>query len=527
MRGILSITLVFGLFSINYAQTLEEQAFTDEDGSVFSDSDFGDEAKNAPKNEHTDKMIFLDAVQKHFWNPNRKLKDNTLNILHRDGETHKIRTRFAMVTTIVLDNDTIADVIVGDPNGFEVKELSKTNNRWNLNNVVTIKPKLIGIDSNLIIIGESGTIYTFYLFSTHFTNRRDPAFMVFVSKNRNVGRIPIKEHKSGLYARGNVGANENNGYISGGWNEDGDERKIPFATIEQDDGEFITIGDKVNTLYIDKTKIKRGYAQKPRSVRSWRSLWLNPQQTEASIAMMAVDIFNDNDYTYFKFDRENAHSKFPVIFKVVDGYDNPVNTRVVGNYIIAEDVNEKWTLKIGDEYVCVQRIQRPLVIKEKEYIQMPAVQDSSKTNGGNDMQPRELEELIRAKEQKLKELQNKSKETKKAKKTAQNTKENKKEESNVADIFKNIPTSSPQAQTNAAPSKPIQNTLIAPQSQNAIQETTTANSANDTQKSSPKNTNQMQNIKDIPKEKQNILILPKWYAPNAQTTPTKNSTNGK
>ena len=84
-----------------------------------------------------------------------------------------------------------------------------------------------------------------------------------------------------------------------------------------------------------------------------------------SVRMMPIDIFNDNDYTYFKFDREDAMSKFPVLFKVVDGYDNPVNVKIVGNYIIAEDLSEKWTLKMGDEYICIRKVDKPLIVKEK------------------------------------------------------------------------------------------------------------------------------------------------------------------
>ena len=147
----------------------EPNPFVDEDNSVFSDSDF--EVEQVANNEHNSKMMFLDSVQKHFWNPKRKPQDNTLNILHRDGDTHKIRTRYAMVTTIIFDDDKIAKVIFGDPNGFELTELGK--DKWDLSNIITIKPKMIGIDTNLTIIGESGTIYTFYVFSTHFTNRRD------------------------------------------------------------------------------------------------------------------------------------------------------------------------------------------------------------------------------------------------------------------------------------------------------------------------------------------------------------------
>lgn len=330
-----------------FADNTSKKAFQDEDGSVFSDEDF--EEGDMANNEHTNKMMFLDSVQKHFWNPKRKLQDNNLNILHKDGDTHMIRTRYAMVTTIIFDNDPIAKVIFGDPNGFELTELGAV--KWDLRNIITIKPKLIGIDTNLTIIGESGTIYTFYIFSTHFTNRRDPAFSVFVSKDRKIGKITMSDMEEGKHKKDKKRNDDN-------------YKRIEHEAIEEDDGEFITIGDNVNKIHIEKSKIKRGYAQSPKSTRTWKSLWLSKEQSAESVKIQAIDIFNDNEYTYFKFDREDAMSKFPVVFKVVDGYDNPVNVKIVGNYLVAEDLSEKWTLKMGEEYVCVRMLQKPTIIRE-------------------------------------------------------------------------------------------------------------------------------------------------------------------
>ena len=324
------------------------QPFVDEDGSVFADEDFN--AGEAKKNQHNDKMMYLDSVQKHFWNPKRKPQDNTFNIIHRDGDTHKIRTRYAMTTTIVFDNDKIAQVIFGDPQGFELKELGK--DKWDLSNILTIRPKMIGIDTNLTVIGESGTIYTFYIFSTHFTNRRDPAFTVFVSKERSISKIAMTNLEEDRPKSRSGG--QKNIY-----------QRIEYDAIEEDNGEYITIGDRVNKIHIEKNKIKQGYFQAPKSTRDWKTLWLKKEHNPIALRMMAIDIFNDNEYTYFKFDREDALSKFPALFKVVDGYDNPVNIKIVGNYIIAEDLSNQWTLKMGDEWVCVRRSEKPIFIQEK------------------------------------------------------------------------------------------------------------------------------------------------------------------
>lgn len=376
--------------------------FKDEDGSVFSDEDF--EEGEMSENEHTNKMMFLDSVQKHFWNPKRKLQDNNYNILHRDGDTHMIRTRYAMTTTIVFDNDPIAKIIFGDPNGFELTELGA--HKWDLRNVITIKPKLIGIDTNLTVIGESGTIYTFYIFSTHFTNRRDPAFTVFVSKDRKIGKIAMTDLEK---------------QEKGKSNKEYNYKSIEYEAIEEDNGEFITIGDNVNKIRIDKSKIKRGYIQKPKTTRSWKTLWLTKKESPDSVKMQALDIFNDNDYTYFKFDREDAMSKFPVLFKVVDGYDNPVNVKIVGNYIIAEDLSEKWTLKMGDEYVCVRMLKKPTIIKEKikekeedtqeQEENTQTTKSDTKPNkhkieeNANTIDSRDRDELIKRNQERIKELE--------------------------------------------------------------------------------------------------------------------------
>lgn len=297
------------------------------DDSIFDDSETTTKATN--------KMIFLDAVQKKFWSPSRKPSDNTLNIKFVAGETHKIRTRANMTTTIILDGDKIASVIIGDSIGFEMKELG--TNKYDLSNILTIKPKLIGIDTNLTIIGESGNIYSFYVFSTDHKNRRNPAFLVFVSEIRKINKIKVenleeKAKKEQEKAFKKLIGNDSNAN--------------PNDSIEEETDKEIIIGDKINKITIKKNEIKRVYMQFPKT--KWGV------ESKASVKLKAKDIFHDKKWTYFKFDRELATSKFPAIFRVIDGYDNPMNSRIVGNYLIVETIADKWTMRIGDEWVCVR-----------------------------------------------------------------------------------------------------------------------------------------------------------------------------
>ncbi len=71
---------------------------------------------------------------------------------------------------------------------------------------------------------------------------------------------------------------------------------------------------------------------------------------EPSIA--PTKVFDNGEFTYFQFSRVNA--EIPAIFSVDNsGFESLVNYRVAGNYIIVEKVGEQFTLRSGDDIVCV------------------------------------------------------------------------------------------------------------------------------------------------------------------------------
>lgn len=49
--------------------------------------------------------------------------------------------------------------------------------------------------------------------------------------------------------------------------------------------------------------------------------------------------------------------QIPSIFVVVDGQDSPIETKVIGNYIIAETTATNFTIRLGNAYVCVERLK--------------------------------------------------------------------------------------------------------------------------------------------------------------------------
>ncbi len=71
---------------------------------------------------------------------------------------------------------------------------------------------------------------------------------------------------------------------------------------------------------------------------------------EPTIAPLKV--FDNGEFTYFQFSKKNA--EIPAIFTVDSaGFESLVNFRSVGSYIIVERVSAQFTLRSGDDIVCV------------------------------------------------------------------------------------------------------------------------------------------------------------------------------
>lgn len=350
-------------------------------------------------------MTNFNAIQSNFFAKNRSIKDNAHFIHYTIGDTFNIRLRYAMTTTFIFD-EPIAQVVLGDDIGFSTKMLGEDKEHL-ISNILLIKPLQIGVDSNLTIIGKSGKVYSFYVFSTTYTSSKNPSLMVYVSskeyfkhftsskketnkeikttkeqnpksKNPTTTKtaianafLSLNRFKSPSYPPSNALANsrkasENFKVISNKTKTlkeqtpSQDEMKyVDYSAKIKDDGKFIRIGDNVNHIYINKKKMEYGYVIIDKKKRKWYCLWMCKKIVKSKYKDdLPTQIFNDEQFTYFKFNRSNARSKFPVVYKVVDGYDNPVNSRVVGDYLIAEDVSNQWNLKLGKAYLCIEKIAK-------------------------------------------------------------------------------------------------------------------------------------------------------------------------
>ncbi|MFT2641501.1 TrbG/VirB9 family P-type conjugative transfer protein [Helicobacter pylori] len=302
--------------------------------SALKADDFLEEANETAPANLNHPMQDLNAIQGSFFDKNRSKMSNTLNIDYFQGQTYKIRLRYAMATLLFFSKP-ISDFVLGDKVGFDAKIL-ESNDR-----ILLIKPLQIGVDSNISVIDNEGKVFSFYVFSTTFTSSKHPNLQVFIEdKNYYSNAFMKPQNKENTLE--NAPTNNN--------------KLLKEEKEETKEEETITIGDNTNAMKIVKKDIQKGYRALKSSQRKWYCLGICSKKSKLSL--MPKEIFNDKQFTYFKFDKKLALSKFPVIYKVVDGYDNPVNTRIVGDYVIAEDVSAKWTLRSGKDYLCIRFIKK-------------------------------------------------------------------------------------------------------------------------------------------------------------------------
>ncbi|GAA8872403.1 hypothetical protein HpRN61_07690 [Helicobacter pylori] len=301
--------------------------------SALKADDFLEEANETAPVNLNHPMQDLNAIQGSFFDKNRSKMSNTLNVDYFQGQTYKIRLRYAMATLLFFSKP-ISDFVLGDKVGFDAKIL-ESNDR-----ILLIKPLQIGVDSNISVIDNEGKIFSFYVFSTTFTSSKHPNLQVFIED---------KNYYSNAFMKPQI---QENTLEKAPINN----KPLKEEKEETKEEETITIGDNTNAMKIVKKDIQKGYRALKSSQRKWYCLGICSKKSKLSL--MPEEIFNDKQFTYFKFDKKLALSKFPVIYKVVDGYDNPVNTRIVGDYIIAEDVSAKWTLRLGKDYLCIRFIKK-------------------------------------------------------------------------------------------------------------------------------------------------------------------------
>lgn len=219
-------------------------------------------------------------------------KGNIVIYQYSQETSYPVNLRAAVSTVINLpENEKITFYSTGDSKLFKIKYDKE------IPNFISIITLSNNAESNLVVKTDIGSIYNFFLNSNIDDESEKPNFTVYVIKDKDQ-EDAVKEK---ILLRD---LQENNDYI----------KKIKSL-------------DKLNTSY----KIKGDKDIAP------------------------IFVYDDGKWTYFDFGKNFVSDRLPNAYKIVDEFDSVINTRVVGNLLIAQSLSvDGWTLKNGEKYVCIR-----------------------------------------------------------------------------------------------------------------------------------------------------------------------------
>lgn len=228
----------------------------------------------------------------------------------------KLQLREYMATTVILPKgEYITEYTLGDNVNFKFAALGTQTVNPHLSHVFKVYGIDPGADTNLVVHGGSGHVYSFYLRNDGTESKVIPFFVVYVDDPAFIPPV-------------------SNQVASG---EDCAEC--------QEEKQMKAQGMPLSAEYLRALKLPSDADYNTRYVF-----------TKGDDTLAPLRVFDDGVWTYFMFADGNLDhmTELPTIYRVIDGYDTPVNTRVEGGTVIAETRSEKWTLRSGDKYLCVR-----------------------------------------------------------------------------------------------------------------------------------------------------------------------------
>ncbi|MBI9095269.1 MAG: TrbG/VirB9 family P-type conjugative transfer protein [Sphaerochaeta sp.] len=282
---------------------LASNAFALRDEMQTSDPD------KAITNRPMDRNYNLQSVQTAF--DKAKGTESVQEWAYSPDTVYKLRLREWMHTSVVLpENENIVDFSLGDEGNFVFLPQPGEGNVFKFI-VYGIMP---GADTSLTVHGESGNIYPFYLRIDDHTSKFLPDLLVRLKDPR------LKTFKSKKVAKLEEAAAD------------------PFAPKEQG----TDVPDYLRTI-----------SNTPPS--DWTFTY---QIDPADSPIAPRQVFDDGIFTYFRFGSNGNMDRIgslPVVWRVMDGHDALVNTRVEGEFLVAETINPNWTIRSGDKWVCARQ----------------------------------------------------------------------------------------------------------------------------------------------------------------------------
>ena len=191
----------------------------------------------------------LRAVQKKFLEKKYTGFENTIQIPYEENKTQKIRTRFTMATTIIFESE-VESYILGDQSGYKVEEIP------NMPNAISIKPFLIGIDTNLTIFTKDKKIHNFFLYSTDYKNKELPNLLVKIL--------------------------------------DDESKILTQEQMEEEARKYFVIKEGIAEIKVEREQMDFSYIKKAEKYNEW---------------LIPSEVFNDDTFTYFKYEK-NKMARF-------------------------------------------------------------------------------------------------------------------------------------------------------------------------------------------------------------------------
>ncbi|NVK20552.1 MAG: TrbG/VirB9 family P-type conjugative transfer protein [Methylocystaceae bacterium] len=232
-----------------------------------------------------------------------------------DDCTFKVRLREHMTTYIRLPKgEKITQIDVGDQDNFQTKVRNM--------NTIAVKPIGFGGDTNMIVSGEDGRLYPFYLRVESVNSKNIPDQIVRIH-----GEIPTDIE---------IPAD--------------DQPRHPSKPLDPEMAKAISDIVPEGAVEIDKDDFVKHIPVDVDKLRGWGQydLWGDEELKPATV-------FRDNHFTYIKYTKEQwAELELGVGYVVIDEIDENVNTHVQGTTFIVESTSRLISLKSGKKYICLK-----------------------------------------------------------------------------------------------------------------------------------------------------------------------------
>lgn len=253
--------------------------------------------------------VNLNAIQSAF--DDADPRETVQRFAYEDSFTYKLRLREYMSTTIVLpEGEDFYGFVLGDQKNFELVPMKAEGmSKQRMFALHAIYP---GADTSLTVFGKSGNVYPFYLRCDTTNSPYIPDLVVYIEDAKMSDKMSAQEC------------------------EECDQRNKPTKQDDELEQDYLDSLPEIDPAHLDFA-----FATSKGDER-----------------LQPLRIFSDGHFTYFQYGEENLNkiATLPVIYLVSpDGYDTPVNNRIEGGTIICEATGDKWTIRSGEDYLCVRR----------------------------------------------------------------------------------------------------------------------------------------------------------------------------